>query len=100
MTFPTVIAQCTDQQPGKSSNQKASDAELLVEDWYNINRPSPMAPRTLGHGTDAGDDMWLPDSPINVHVDEEQPVNYLETIENAKSDVEFGRVLDAFLDSL
>ena len=100
MTCPTVIAQCTDQQPGKSSNQKASDAELLVEDWYNINRPSPMAPRTLGHGTDAGDDMWLPDSPINVPVDEEQPVNYLETIENAKSDVEFGRVLDAFLDSL
>ena len=95
MTFPTATT--TGQQPGESSNQKTSDAELLVEDWYNIK---PVAPRDLGHGTDAGNDMWLPDSPINVPVDGEQPDNYLETIENAKSDVEFGRVLDAFLDSL
>ena len=92
MTFPTATT--------TSSNQKASDAELLVEDCYNIKRPSPVAPRNLDHGADAGNDMWLPDSPINVPVDGEQPANYLETIENAKSDLEFGRVLDAFLDSL
>ena len=100
MTFPTVMSQCADQQPGESSNQKASDAELLVEDWYNIKRPSPVALRNPDHGTDAGNDMWLPDSPINVPVDGEQPANYLETIENAKSDLEFGRVLDEFLDLL
>ena len=89
----------SDQRPGESSNQKARDAELLVEDWYNIKKPSSTTSQDLlGRDTDAADELWLPSLPINVPVEQED--GYLAAVENAKDDTEFGRVLDAFLDSL
>ena len=90
-----------DQCPGESSSQKATDAELLVEDWYNIKKPSSTTSQDLlGRAADATDELWLPASPINVPVEGEHPVDFLGAVENAKDDTEFGRVLDAFLDSL
>ena len=103
--FPNAMIQVNtddpDQRPGEISNQKATDAELLVEDWYNINKPSTVPSQDLlGREADATDELWLPASPINVPLEGEHPVDYLEAVENAKDDGEFGQVLDAFLDSL
>ena len=103
MGFPNTMVPTdnddSDQRPGESSNQKARDAELLVEDWYNIKKPSSTTSQDLlGRDTDAADELWLPSAPINVPVEQED--GYLAAVENAKDDTEFGRVLDAFLDSL
>ena len=105
MDFPNTMVPTDnndpDQNPGESSHQKARDAELLVEDWYNIGKPSSTTSQDLlGRDADATNELWLPASPINIPVEGEHPVDYLGAVENAKDDTEFGRVLDAFLDSL
>jgi len=93
--------QCPEQYPGESSSQKASDAELLIEDWHNTKKPSSIAfPGLLGREADAAGDMWLPTSPTNVPVEEDRSIDHPGAAENAIADTEFGQVLDSFLDSL